>query len=464
MEASKSTVVENIISYIPLVNPGSYPARAGNRLRPLVESGPAFRRICEAVHNAQLSVWLTVAFVLADFNMPDGHGTFLDVLDRAVARGVDVRVIFWRPNLESSRYGQVFAGTEADFQMLRARSSRFRARWDRAPKGFCQHQKSWLIDAGHRSETAFIGGINPTFNIVDLDNTGDGGRHDVYVEVTGPSATDVHHNFVQRWNEASERDLIDGRWPHDDQDTLSFPVRASESAGNSVVQIQRNVHAGRYHNSHATPGGTSYDIGAGEQSISNQYLNAIRAARSSIYIENQALPVPAFALEIERALKRGVHVVFLAPGEPEDYVRQWRQTAERREFFSRIEALGEYDNFTLVGLTAPISRGGRGQVYVHAKLMLVDDKWATIGSCNLHSNSLTGHTEINAAIWDHDWVRALRRELLREHLGEDTTDIDDRSALKLYRRIAHDNAQRFREGNFEWKGRAFEMAPSRYGT
>ena len=46
--------------------------------------------------------------------------------------------------------------------MLDARGSRFRIRWDRAPGPYCQHQKSWLIDAGQASETAFVGGINLT--------------------------------------------------------------------------------------------------------------------------------------------------------------------------------------------------------------------------------------------------------------------------------------------------------------
>ena len=38
--------------------------------------------------------------------------------------------------------------------------------------------------------------------------------HDAYVEIAGPCATDVHHNFVQRWNEASERHQDDGLFGH----------------------------------------------------------------------------------------------------------------------------------------------------------------------------------------------------------------------------------------------------------
>lgn len=464
MEEAEAPAIAQTGYTVPFVEYASYPVRTGNRLHPLVDSGPAFRRICEALTTARHSVWLTVTFVAPDYEMPDGHGTFLDVLDRAVSRGLDVRVIFWRPSPESGGYGQAFAGSPDDLALLHARGSRFLARWDRAPRGFCQHQKTWLIDAGEATETAFVGGINPTFKSVEPGHAGDGHRHDVYVEVTGPSATDVHHNFVQRWNEASERSATDGTWAHRGDASLPFPTRLSEPRGYSVVQIQRNVHAGRYHDRHAAPGGLPYDIGAGERSLSDQYVLAIRAARHSIYIENQALPVPSIAAELEQALKRGVSVVFLAPGEPESYVRLWRQGADHAAFFERIAALGQYQTFTLAGIAGPNPSGGRSQVYVHAKLMLVDDAWATIGSCNLHSNSLTGHSEMNVAVWDPEWVRALRCQLLLEHLDEDTSGIDDRSALQLYRRIARDNDARWRAGNMNWQGLAFNLDPATYGA
>jgi len=89
-----------------------------------------------------------------------------------------------------------------------ARRSRFRIRWDHAHGPYCQHQKSWLIDAGRPSETAFVGGMNLIARAVGTPgHAAEGERHDVYAEITGPTATDVHYNFVQRWNEASERPM-----------------------------------------------------------------------------------------------------------------------------------------------------------------------------------------------------------------------------------------------------------------
>jgi len=95
---------------IPHAAGGSYPLRAGNAVRPWVDGVPAFRRIGEAIEAARRSLWLTVAFFRPDFRMPDSRQSLFEVLDRAAARGLDVRVIFWRPNPEFSGEGGTFSG------------------------------------------------------------------------------------------------------------------------------------------------------------------------------------------------------------------------------------------------------------------------------------------------------------------------------------------------------------------
>ncbi|MCM3626240.1 phosphatidylserine/phosphatidylglycerophosphate/cardiolipin synthase family protein [Paenibacillus glycanilyticus] len=448
-------------THIAFIEFGSYPVRNGNKIRPLVDSAPTFRRICEAIAEAQHSVWLTITFMDPDFQMPGDRGTLFDVLDRAVERGLDVRIIFWRPNPESSGYGQAFLGSDADREMLAARGSRFRIRWDRTNSKYCQHQKAWLMDAGHESETSFVGGINPTFKAFEPGHIGEGHRHDVFVEVTGPSATDVHHNFVQRWNEASERLVVDGVWGHNGEDELLFPTRVSTLRGHTQMQIQRQVSPGRYSDSYPTPGGSPYDIATGERSVLEQYKQAIDAAQRTIYLENQALPVPEIIAKIEEALKRGVDIVLLVP-DPESYVLAFHGM-DVKKFFDQMETLCRYENFTLVGIAGPNGQGGRSNIYIHGKIMLIDDSWATIGSCNLHSNSLYGHTEMNASFWDPKEVRSIRCQLLDEHLGQDTRQLDDREALRLYRNIARKNQLRRENGDFDWQGLAYRMDSTNYG-
>jgi len=430
-------------SQIPFVEQCSYPLRTGNAVRALVDGEPAFRRICAAIEAARRSVWATIAFVTPDFTMPDDRGDLFDVLDRATARGLDVRVVFWRPNPETRRFEpRTFWGSPEHRSALAERGSRFRIRWDRAHGAYCQHQKSWIIDAGDAAEVAFVGGINLNpRSVVAPGHVGEHHNHDAYVELAGPSASDVHHNFVQRWNQASERELESGTWGHDGDDDLAFPSLASAPRGESAVQVQRTLHAGRY--------------GVGERSIFEQCRLALGAARRTIYIENQSLDTPEIVAGLRQALDRGVEVVLLTPAEPEADLAA--DTPGRQAFLDTRSALGGYDHFTLAGIAGLDAAGERRNVYVHAKLMLIDDAWATIGSGNLHAYSLFGSTEMNASIWDAAFVKALRCELFAEHLGLDTSHLDDLAALRLYRRIAGENRGKRQAGDSAWQGLAFEL-------
>ena len=95
--------------------------------------------------------------------------------------------------------------------------------------------------------------------------------------------------------------------------------------------------------------------------------------------------------------------------------------------------------------------------------MLVDDEWASVGSCNLHRYSLFGNGELNAAFSDARSVRAMRIALFQEHLGTDTTQADDREAMHVFRHIAHDNWQRHVRNDPRWRGMAFVLDVTTYG-
>lgn len=454
--------------HIPFATTGSYPVRSGNRVRPLIDGEPAFRRICEAVEAARHSVWVTVAFLYNDFRMPDGRGSLFDVLDRAAARGLDVRALFWRVNAESGFVAEtVFSGDGAQRRMLAERGAKFLARWDRAQKAYCQHQKSWLIDAGQAPEVAFVGGINldPHSTVSPGHAGGDHGHtHDIYLELGGPSASDVHHNFVQRWNEASERDSHDGSWPDAQRaNILDFPRRASPAAGSATAQVQRTVRAGQYTDGTATPGGQAFDIAKGETAVFEQYQKAIAAAKSSIYLENQALGCPQTVEALHGALKRGVEVVVLTPANANEFMKVARKDARSKPFFDRFDALGEHERFLLAGIAAPCPAGKSRPIYVHAKAAIIDDSWATVGSCNIGARSFFGDTEMNVTFWAPEVARQMRVDLLREHLGEDTSGMDDRAALALYRERARSNVARMVAGQ-AMDGLAFAMDPRGYAV
>jgi phosphatidylserine/phosphatidylglycerophosphate/cardiolipin synthase-like enzyme len=456
-------------AHVPAVRRAAYPLRTGNALRALVDGEPAFRRICAAVESAGESVWLTVAYVDRDVQMPDRSGALFAMLERAARRGIDVRILFWRePRLgELEPESTHLPGDADDRAWLAEHAPTVKARWDRHPREYCHHQKSWIVDAGRGGEVAFVGGINPIHSSVCRPGhpPHPGGQdHDVYVEVSGPAATDVHHNFVQRWNEASERARPDGTWPDARRaDDLEFPAFLSSVAGEVAVQVTRTIAPGLYTAEAAPPGGKPFPIARGEHSVLDQYLAAIAAARSSIYVEDQAIGSPAIVDALQAAVDRDVEVVFLVPGNAHPAFVAARQNPLAGFFFDRLARLGAHDRFTLAAIAASLPAGRYDEIYVHAKIMLVDDAWATIGSTNVADRSFHEDTELNVSFWHPETVRALREELLSEHLGIDTGGWGDRKGLRLFREIALANRAR-RSRRAPLAGLAYAVDATTYGV
>lgn len=447
----------------PFVASGSYPVREGNTVRLWVDGEPAFERICRAIEGARRSVWATVTFLWPEFVMPGRRGPALEVLARAAERGVDVRLLFWRPDDVTAHHRRnAFWGSAEHRAQLERLAAPLKVRWDRAHPGFCQHQKTWLIDAGEDDATGFVGGINLNPHaLARPGHDGDGPQHhDAYLELRGPSLADVHHNFVQRWNGASERDLPDGTWG--DAPELPYPTQLPAARGTTTVQIQRTLHAGRYAQAAPAVGGRAFPVAEGERSVLDQVLAAIGAAHRTLYLENQYLELLEVVQALDAALERGVEVVLVVPAEP-DLAPDAYAAPERRAFHEARAALARHDRFALCGLAGRTPDGRRTPVYVHAKLMLVDDAWATVGSANLHRYSLLGNAELNATLADPRVVRAFRVELFAEHLGSDTSALDDVAALRAFRRVAAENRARLANGDPDWAGLAFALDVASYG-
>jgi cardiolipin synthase A/B len=422
----------------------SYPVRHNNSVQFWIDGEPAFERLCQAIEAAQDSVYATITFMWAAFLMPQNRGTALEVLSRAAARGVDVRLIFWRPDdSTASLRKNAFWGAPEHFAQL-LEHPELSIRWDCAAPGYCQHQKSWLIDC----KIAFLGGLNLNPNsVVSPGHSGQGHNgapqnHDLYIELTGEAVADVQRNFIQRWNFASQRHKPDGAWGK--QSDLEFRQIGQSVLGNATVQVQRTIHGAQYP-----------DLPDGEQGIYAQCLAAIHAAKRSIYLEHQYIELPDIVAALHHALERGVHVVALLPMNPD--------VSASPELLQARAKLGQFERFTLSGIAGLGTGGTRQPVWIHAKLMLIDDAWVLVGSANLHRFSMFGNAELNVAIEAPDFAKALRVALFREHLEVDTSALDDVAALAVFREVARDNRRKWRDGNHTWQGLAVALEIETYG-
>ncbi len=376
------------------VSGASYPARSGNTVAVLIDGRETFTRIFSVIGQATASVWITVSFFDPDFRLDPTGPTLFELLEERTEAGIDVRLLFWwseYPGIGS------FRGDEEDLKALRARGSKVKMRWDRVPRG-CHHQKSHIIDG----QTAFVGGINLNHDGLSSPSHHDGGFHDLFAEVRGPAAADVEANFRQRWNSASETDRL--IYPcAEEADDLPEPNEASPSPppvpSGSTVQVLRTIATGLY-----APG-------QGEDSIARGILADIDGASLSIYIENQYLTDIATIAALERAARRGVEVIAVLPLRPDPNLALYKKE-KLAETTLALKALLDSGNAALFGL----EEGGR-MVYVHAKLLIVDDNTLNLGSANLWPPSYRRDSELNLRIWDRTLAEATRARLWKEHLA-----------------------------------------------
>jgi phospholipase D1/2 len=95
-------------------------------------------------------------------------------------------------------------------------------------------------------------------------------------------------------------------------------------------------------------------------------------------------------------------------------------------------------------------------IYVHAKLLIADDRVVQLGSANLWPPSYSRDSELNVTVWDEALAVDTRRRLWREHLlDQEATGLDD------WRRLAAD-ARAARVAGRRAASRLAEIDPASY--
>jgi phosphatidylserine/phosphatidylglycerophosphate/cardiolipin synthase-like enzyme len=392
--------------------PAGTPPRPDTKVDLLIDGEETFLAAWIAIQQAKHSVWL-VDWALS-VNMPlvrgadtaytpaakgtEGQGyRVFDLLTEA-ATHLDVCVLIWsgsrlfKPRAREARRG---------LERLRKANPRIRGAADKHVHfAHCHHQKTIIVDG----RTAFVGGLDMTdFDVDRWDTTHHAMReglnwHDLCLRLEGEAAADVGRNFIQRWH------AVTG-------ETLTLPELAAppEPAGTTPVQIVRTLPAKDY------PFAPK-----GEFGIAWAYRQAFRAARSFIYIENQYLWSPAVAKELIAALQRiddpDFRIVLVLPARPnigkdasDTHIELLRSADQGR---GRVQAFSLYTSAPEEG-----KKWIYKPIYVHAKVMVIDDQWFTVGSANLNERGLEGDSELNAQVFDARLARELRLRLWSEHLG-----------------------------------------------
>ncbi len=191
---------------------------------------------------------------------------------------------------------------------------------------------------------------------------------DTDVKVQGPVVEYLQGAFAENWLEATG--IVLGGPAY-------FP-RPLAAEGAAYAQVVRSSPAG------------------GSFAMYTTFLLAISAAQRSIYITNPYfVPDERMARALAAAVARGVRAVVLVPGAIDhNVVRQASRAG--------------YGDLLRAGIEIYEYRAG----LLHAKTMVIDGVWATVGSTNLDNRSFALNDELNLVIYDRATARTLERVFL----------------------------------------------------
>ncbi|MGB9929803.1 MAG: phospholipase D-like domain-containing protein [Methanosarcina sp.] len=346
---------------------------------------------------------------------------------------------------------------------------------DTVPFFGTHHQKTIVID----DKVAYVGGIDLTYLDGDrwdtpehkIDNRHYARTqkywHDIHMRIEGPAVFFVTQNFVERWKNGRlytlkrKGDLIK---PIRDKNPPPLPYKFFKPAkmyspggtvklDESTVQVVRSMPT-RFNWPNTKPIWNFDQSGERwEHSCKDAYLIGIRAASNYIYLENQWIVDRDIWIELRAAARRNqtkdFRIVLMLPYTPLSAARLGSNSLSLSRVQEEIEKIiKESNNSSTFGMYSLMKKHAVGtsgdQIYVHSKILIVDDEWALIGSANAGGTSLHGaklasdypDTELSAITLDKKFASNFRKKLWEEHLGSQVDVQFKASDADQFRKLA----------------------------
>ncbi|HEX7971003.1 MAG TPA: phospholipase D-like domain-containing protein [Thiobacillus sp.] len=334
-------------------------------------------------------------------------GDFLDFLVKR-QRGLRIHILDWD-------FPMIYAmdrETPPIFGLGWQPRHRIHLRFDRNfPTGASQHQKIVVID----DAMAFVGGADLTADRWDTPaHRADDPRrmrngvpyppvHDVMMAVDGEAARALGELARERWRRGTGETLA-----------------AVGTGGDPWPEEQvPDLHAVTLGLSRTEP---AYDGRPAVREVETLYVDMLSAARRLIYIENQYFTSARVGETLEARLQQAdcPEIVLVLRHAPDGWLEGPTMGALRALL---LERLRQADRFGRLHIYYPVVPDlGNRCINLHAKLCIVDDELARVGSANLNNRSMGLDTECDVTV-EADGVDAVRRaiadfrnRLLAEHL------------------------------------------------
>ena len=390
----------------------------------IVDAADYFRIARQAMlrarHQILLIGWDFDTRICLDFEADDGAptelGAFLSWLPRH-RPGVQVHILKW----DVGAIKLIGRGTTVLRLARWAASDQIHFRLDSAhPAGASHHQKIVVID----DALAFSGGIDMTAERWDTREHSDRDEHrrrpttrrrycpwhDCAMAVDGAAAAALGELSRERWRAAGGEPIgppASGSdpWP----DELSAQFRDVDVA----IARTRGEHGGQ----------------PAVREIEALYVDMIGRAERFFYAENQYFASRVIADAIVRRLEEpdGPEFVIVNPRSGQGWLDDEVMSPARARLLDVIHKADRHGRFRIY---CPVTEGG-DDIYVHAKITIVDDRQLRVGSANLNNRSMGFDSEcdllVDCALAANagagERIAAIRTDLLAEHLGKSVDTI-----------------------------------------
>ena len=337
----------------------------GNRLALLRNGAEYFPALESAIDAAHYEIHLQ-SYIFAD----DITGRRIaDALARAARRGVTVNVVVdgYGTRNYLGELSELMPAASIQLLIFRPELGVLNLSRQRLRR---MHRKIALIDR----KVAFVGGINIIDDMHTPKHTPP--RYDYAVRIEGPVLWPIIEQTRRLWRVVAWANL---------KQNLDAPPRVTPAL--DVQGWQRAAFVVR-------------DNFRYRSDIEDAYLEAIEAAQEEIVIANAYFfPGRRFRRALAQAAERGVNVILLLQGRVE-YVLLHH--ASRALYGSLLDSGVEIHEYH--------------KSFLHAKVAVVDGRWATVGSSNIDPFSLMLAREANLVVDDRRFALELR-ESLAEHMS-----------------------------------------------
>jgi phosphatidylserine/phosphatidylglycerophosphate/cardiolipin synthase-like enzyme/uncharacterized membrane protein YdjX (TVP38/TMEM64 family) len=383
----------------------------------------AFRDVAKVAHRSLLIVgWdIDSRFELLrerpTDDLPTALGEFLNSLVRR-NKHLHVHIIDWDYPVIFAPGREWLSGLKLDWSSHR----RVHFHMDKHhPVGASHHQKIVVID----DQVAFVGGLDFTLGRWDTpehkpdderrrDLNGDIRQpyHDVQLMVSGPIAKELGNIARGRWHTATGRKLavpsgLDTKdlWPN------SVPVEIADAPVGVACTVPKFADQTEI------------------RDVEHLVLDAIAAARHSIYIENQYFTATRIGDALAKRLTetQGPEIVVLLPQHTVGWLSQNTMDVLRERLIRRLNAVDHHNRLRVYSLH--VADLGEQCINLHSKVLIIDDQLLRVGSANFNNRSMGLDTECDLAIEARDETRirsginGMRNRLLAEHLNVTQTEL-----------------------------------------